>query len=111
MRLSTAMIASAFGLALLAGSAAAATEDGAALYKSKCSLCHGKDGEPKPSFAKKGVQNHKDPEWQKSMTDEAIRKAIVEGSKGTLMRSYEKELSAEQIEALIAHIRSLAPKP
>ena len=73
--------------------------------------CGGKDGEPKPSFAKKGVQNHKDPEWQKSMTDEAIRKAIVEGSKGTLMRSYEKELSAEQIEALIAHIRSLAPKP
>ncbi len=111
MRLNPMPFALAVGLTMLVSAApASAEEDGAALYRSKCSLCHGKDGQPKPSFAKKGVRNHRDPEWQKKTTDEQIRKAILEGRKGTLMRSYEKELTPEQIDALIKHIRSLVPK-
>jgi len=111
MRLNPVPFVLAVGLTMLVGVApGSAEEDGAALYHAKCSLCHGKDGEPKPSFAKKGVRNHRDPEWQKKTTDEEIRKAIMEGRKGTLMRSYEKELTPAQIDALIAHIRSFVPK-
>jgi mono/diheme cytochrome c family protein len=112
MRPSIDLCVLAASLVLLAAPTAFSAEvDGAALYKAKCSLCHGKDGQPTPSFAKKGVQNHQDAEWQKATTDEAIRSAIAEGSKGTLMRAYERELTPEQIDALVAHIRSLGKQP
>jgi mono/diheme cytochrome c family protein len=81
--------------------------DGAALYKKKCAVCHGKTGVPPKAFAKQGVRNHQDPEWQKATSDEDMRKVIAEGSKGTMMRAFRKELKADEIEALVKHIRSL----
>ena len=89
------------------GSALAAGKDGAAVYKSKCLMCHGKDGVPKPGFAKRGVKSLADAEWQKATSDDDIRKVILEGSKGTLMRAYKNELSDEDVEALIKHLRDL----
>ena len=38
-----------FGLLLLATTSAWGAEDGAALYKTKCSGCHGANGEGKPA--------------------------------------------------------------
>ncbi|HEY7097632.1 MAG TPA: c-type cytochrome [Terriglobales bacterium] len=38
-----------FGLLLLAATSAWGAEDGAALYKTKCSGCHGANGEGKPA--------------------------------------------------------------
>lgn len=38
------------GFLLIASSAWAAGEDGAALYKKKCAACHGANGEGKPSM-------------------------------------------------------------
>jgi mono/diheme cytochrome c family protein len=37
-------------LLLAAGTAVWAAEDGAALYKSKCAMCHGPNGEGKPAM-------------------------------------------------------------
>ena len=52
-------LAIVFGLLLFAATSAWGAEDGAALYKKKCSGCHGANGEGKPSVnapALKGTQ-------------------------------------------------------
>jgi hypothetical protein len=55
-------------------------------------------------FAKMGVRSFKDPEWQKATPDPQIEKSIREGKKGTLMASFEKQLTADEIKALVAHV-------
>lgn len=74
-----------------------AEPDGAKIYKEKCAFCHGKEGTPLPALAKQGVRDFNDPEWAKSTDLEKVRKVVDEGTKGTLMRSFAKELSAEEI--------------
>jgi mono/diheme cytochrome c family protein len=96
-----------FAVLLILPHVVSAAPDGAKLYRKKCTVCHGKEGVPPKAFAKQGVRNHQDPEWQKATSDEALRKVIVEGSKGTMMRAFRKELKPEEVEALVKHIRVL----
>jgi cbb3-type cytochrome c oxidase subunit III len=85
----------------------AAAEDAAKIFAKSCSPCHGKDGEPSAVFAKQGVRNFKDAVWQKATPDAQILTTIREGKKGTMMASFEKQFSAEEIKALAAYIRKL----
>jgi mono/diheme cytochrome c family protein len=102
-----APVASA-ALALLLGQPApAAAEDAAKIFGKSCSPCHGKEGEPSAVFAKQGVRNFKDAAWQKATPDAQIEKTIREGKKGTMMASFEKQLSPEEIKGLVAYIRKL----
>ncbi len=87
--------------------AAAQTVDAAALFGQKCAVCHGKTGTPLPVFANQGVRNFRDAKWQAATTDAQIQQTILRGREGTLMRSFEKELSKAQVEALVKHIRTL----
>ncbi len=87
--------------------AAAQGADAAALFGQKCAVCHGKSGTPLPVFANQGVRNFRDPKWQAATSDAQIQQAILKGREGTLMRSFEKELSRAQVEALVKHIRGL----
>ena len=96
-----------FVVLLILPNLVSAAPDGAALYKKKCAVCHGKNGVPPKAFARQGVKNHRNPEWQKAMSDEDMRKVIADGSKGTMMRAFRKEFEADEIEALVKHIRSL----
>jgi mono/diheme cytochrome c family protein len=91
--------------------AAADAEEGARVYKDKCVACHGKEGAPLAPFAKIGVKDISDPEWQDSKGDEEIRKAVAEGTPETLMRAFSKELEPDQIDALVAFIRTLRREP
>ena len=91
----------------LATPAAAAEPDAAKIFAKTCALCHGPEGQPAESFAKLGVRTFKDEEWQKATSDAQLEKSIREGKKGTLMASFEKQLSAVEIKALVAHIRKL----
>jgi mono/diheme cytochrome c family protein len=43
-------VVSALALLLIVSTASWAAEDGAALYKTKCSACHGANGEGKPAI-------------------------------------------------------------
>jgi mono/diheme cytochrome c family protein len=100
----------ALSLAVVFHSAAslrAAEPDTAKIFARSCALCHGPEGQPNEQFAKLGVRSFKDKEWQKATTDAQIDKSIREGKKGTLMASFEKQLTAEEIKALVAHIRKL----
>jgi mono/diheme cytochrome c family protein len=95
----------------VSGLPAAAAPDGEKLFAKSCAPCHGKDGQPNALFAKQGVRVFKDADWQKSRTDAQLEQVIREGKKGTMMASFEKQLSAAEIKALVAFIRKLgAPK-
>ncbi len=104
-------LAAAPALADLAPSAnPAVREFGKGVYEAKCALCHGKDGAPLPAFAKKNAPDFRDAAWQKRMTDQQIRRSIVEGVPSTMMRSFGKALASHETDALVAYVRSLAAK-
>ena len=93
--------------AALGAPPAAVAADAAAIFKKKCATCHGKQGEPNKVFAKQGVRSFKDAEWQEATKDAQLEESIRKGKKGTMMASFEKQLSDEEITALVAYIRTL----
>ena len=105
-RIAFAALAALFGALVLAPVPAAA-EDAAKIFAKSCSPCHGKEGEPSAVFAKQGVRSFKDQAWQKATPDAQIEKSIREGKKGTMMASFEKQFSAEEIKGLVAYVRKL----
>jgi len=85
----------------------AAAEDPAKIFAQSCAPCHGKEGAPNAVFAKQGVRSFKDQAWQKDTTDAQIEKSIREGKKGTMMASFDKQFSAEEMKGLVAYVRKL----
>jgi mono/diheme cytochrome c family protein len=83
--------------------------DGAALYDSKCALCHGKDGAGLPNWRSKGQPNFTKAEWQMSHTDEQIADSIKNG-KGKFMPGFKSKLSEEEIGAVVQRIRAFGKK-
>ncbi len=52
------------------------------VFSTRCATCHGQDGKgtgPAAAALNPKPRDYSDPEWQKSVTDEQIRKTIVEG--------------------------------
>jgi cytochrome c6 len=92
-------------LALLVIAPAAFAADGAAVYKSKCAMCHGPDGSGQTPMGKtlklRGLHS---PDVQKQ-TDAELVKVISDG-KGK-MPAYKGKVSADEINALVAFIRTL----
>jgi cytochrome c6 len=85
---------------------AKADEKSAALYKQKCTACHGVDGKGEtPTGKAMKVRSFADPEVAK-MSDEELAGAIEKG-KGK-MPAYGKSLKPDEIKALVAYIHSLA---
>jgi mono/diheme cytochrome c family protein len=85
------------------------------MWKSKCSSCHGMDGKGDTEKGKKmKIADYSTAAWQKSKTDDAIRKAILEGIKAEKdgvkqeMDGYKADLDAAQVDGLIAFTRGLA---
>ncbi len=95
-----------FAIAALALLVAAAPQtDGAALYKSRCAMCHSADGSGKtPMGEKMGVKDLKADAVQKQ-TDAQLTQTIAKG-KGK-MPAYGEKMKPEEIKQLVAYIRSL----
>lgn len=92
------------GILAIGMPALAATPD-AALFKSKCAMCHGAEGSgDTPLGRSQKVRDLRSDAVQKQ-TDIELTKVIA-GGKGK-MPAFGKQLSTAQIEALIAHIRTL----
>ncbi len=91
-------------LGLFMAARPALADDAAALYKSKCQVCHGADGKGSPSGQKIGVKDFSSPEVQK-LTDADLFDATKKG-KGK-MPAYDKKLTDDQIKQLVTYIRSL----
>lgn len=80
-------------------------DDLAALYKSKCQVCHGADGKgDTPAGKKLGTKDFHSPEVAK-MSDAELFEITKKGK--DKMPSYDKKLTDDQIKALIKYIRSL----
>ena len=78
--------------------------DAAALFKSKCAMCHGPDGTGNTPMGKKlGIKSYKSPDIQKQ-SDADLKNAITNG-KGK-MPSY-KSLTPEQADGLVKYVRVL----
>lgn len=84
----------------------ATAADGAAVYNSKCALCHAKNGAGTASWRAKGQPDLSTAQWQESVSDEQIAAAIRDG-KGKNMPAYKKKLSEEEIMAVVKRIREL----
>ena len=68
--------------------------DGAALFEMECTVCH--------SEGRSGA----DLQWS-SLEEEEIVTVIVYGRDGTFMNPWEDRLTAEEIKAVAAYVKSL----
>jgi cytochrome c6 len=82
----------------------AQAQDAAALYKSKCQICHGPDGSGSVAGNKLGVKNLQSPEVRKQ-SDEDLFEVAKKGK--NKMPAYDKKLTDDQIKGLIKFIRTL----
>jgi mono/diheme cytochrome c family protein len=88
---------------------AAAVRAGAAVYLEKCLACHGKDGKGGPaSAAMPNLPDFTSRAWQNGRTNAQLSVSILEG-KGTLMPPFRDHLKAEQVKALLDHLREFGP--
>jgi mono/diheme cytochrome c family protein len=83
--------------------APAFSEDGAAVYKAKCAMCHGEDG-----VAKKMAEpsrNLNDPKFQAEVSKEAVVQILTDG-KGK-KKSMKDKLTPEQITAVADYVKTM----
>jgi len=80
----------------------------AGLFSETCARCHGADGKAKTFHGRLlGAQNLTSVKWQSKTTDDTIIHAIKTGPGA--MPAFGKKLSAAEIEALAAYVRTLKP--
>lgn len=78
-------------------------EDGAALYKAKCAMCHGPDGAGKPAAKIPSLVS----DDAKKKSDEDITKVVTTNPKHAALA---KALTADQVKAIVATVRDLQKK-
>lgn len=87
---------------------AGGSTDGRAVYEEACARCHGPGGVPdRGQVVRLGVKDLTQAEVQARMTDDDIRGQIVNGSKNQQMPSFRGVLTDAQLDAVIAHVRTL----
>ena len=85
--------------------------DGAAIFSEVCARCHGPEGEPDAAnIARLGVKPLTSDNVQHKLTDDDIRRQILRGSENKQMPSFAGALSDAQIDAVIAHVRTLGSR-
>jgi cytochrome c553 len=79
-------------------------------WDKNCASCHGKDGKGQTTMGKKvGCKDLTDAKVQEALKDEEAIKSIKEGTKKDgkeLMKPFAEKLTADEIKALVAHIRT-----
>jgi len=92
-------IATALAIVLSLPQSANAQDASAALFKSKCAMCHGADGKKTAGhdFTSAAVQKESD----------ADLTAVITNGKPPKMPKYGDKLKPEEIKGLVAYIRTL----
>lgn len=96
------------GVFVLAPRSTPAAEDGGALFKAKCAMCHGANGEGKPAMKAPSLVSDE----AKKLSDADITDMIANGGKEKkAAHAFSKKgVSDEQVKALVAFIRELQKK-
>jgi mono/diheme cytochrome c family protein len=97
--------------------AAGNLEAGKKLYETRCAVCHGPDGKaatPAAQALNPKPRDHTDGAYMNALSNEHLAKVIQEGGaavgKSPLMPP-QADLNAQQLEDVIAYVRSLAVPP
>ena len=97
-----------FSLLLVVIIALPLSADGPAIFKSKCAACHGQDGKGETAMGKKlGIRSLASKEVQKQTDAELL--SITKKGKNK-MPGYDGKIPEGDLQAVIAHIRTLAQK-
>lgn len=97
-----------FSITLHARPTADPSTEGAALFKAKCTMCHGPEADGKTVMGTKfGIRDMHSPEVQKQ-SDAELTQIITKG-KGK-MPSYDGKLTPEQITQVVSFIRQFGKK-
>lgn len=85
--------------------------DAKANWDANCAQCHGKTGAADTKMGKQlNAKDLTDPKVQAAFTDakatESIKNGVKEGGK-TTMKAFGDKLSADEIKALVAYVRTL----
>ena len=88
-----------------------------ALYDAHCAVCHGPSGKgdgPGARVLRQAMPDFTDPAAMRAVNDRFLFDIIKKGSsqfgRSNAMPSWGMQLSDEEIQALVAYIRSLAPR-
>ena len=90
--------------------------EGKRLFETRCFVCHGRDGKgdgPSATGLAERPQDLTDPNWQKSNADDLIGIVIKEGGVAigkTGAMPPNPDLNKEQIQSLVAFVRSLGAR-
>jgi mono/diheme cytochrome c family protein len=90
----------AVALFILIPSLSWAADDGVALYKAKCAMCHGPDAAGKPAIKAPSLISDE----AKKQSDADLTKAVAEKAKHP---AAVKSLSADDVKAIVTYVRSL----
>jgi mono/diheme cytochrome c family protein len=99
-------------VSLLAASAISVrAADAKANWDANCAQCHGKDGSANTKMGKQlNARDLTDPKIQASFSDakaaQSIKDGVKEGGK-TTMKAFGDKLTADEIKALVAYVRTL----
>jgi mono/diheme cytochrome c family protein len=92
--------------------------DGASIYRTNCSPCHGLTGKgdgPASGALNPKPRDHTDGNYMNSLSDEHLFTVITKGGasvkRSSLMPAWGGQLSDEEIREVIKHVRSLARPP
>ena len=77
--------------------------DGGAIYKQRCLMCHKADGKGFPALK---TPDFTDPKWQASVKDTELIGVVRNGKKGTAMPAFSDKLKDDEIQAVVAFVRS-----
>ena len=77
-----------------------AADDGAALYKAKCAMCHGADAAGKPAMKAPSLISDE----AKKLSDDDLAKAVTEKAKHP---PAVKSLPPDQVKLVVQYVRSL----
>ncbi len=95
--------------AVIATPAARAADGRSENFQTYCTVCHGDDGKAQTEKGKeKGARDFTNARWQDKVEDARLIRSVTKGH--DKMPSFEKKLSADEIKALVAEVRTFAKK-
>jgi cytochrome c6 len=104
MRLSTKVLITTAILAAALASNVFAADNAQDIYKSKCQMCHGANGQPSAVGKSMGARPFSDPDVVK-MSDAELANITTNGK--NKMPAYKGKVSEDEISSLVKYVRAL----